>query len=159
VGLFDRLFGRDDMRAARQAELTGDLARAVVLWALAGRPDEAARVMILRGDSEPDPRVRLQHYTQAAATAPALHDTNRQARQKRALLTMTLAGDAAISTVARADVLEAAKDLEAIGDPAKAAAQLGWKPKVRFKELVKIMVDHDLELAKRESQIWKLPRT
>ena len=109
------------MRAARQAELTGDLARAVVLWALAGRPDEAARVMILRGDSEPDPRVRLQHYTQAAATAPALHDTNRQARQKRALLTMTLAGDAAISTVARADVLEAAKDLEAIGDPAKAA--------------------------------------
>jgi hypothetical protein len=121
LGLFDRLFGRDDVRAARRAELTGDLARAVVLWVDAGRPDEAARVMILRGDSEPDPRARLQHYTQAAATAPALHDTNRQARHKRALLTMTLAGDAAISTVARADVLEAAKDLEAIGDPAKAA--------------------------------------
>src|SRR5471030_1714833 len=44
-----------------------------------------------------------------------------------------------------------------IGDPAKAAKQLGWKPKVRFAELVKIMVDHDLELAKRESQIAKLP--
>jgi len=44
-----------------------------------------------------------------------------------------------------------------IGDPAKAAAQLGWKPKVRFKELVKIMVDHDLDLAKRESQIARLP--
>jgi GDPmannose 4,6-dehydratase len=44
-----------------------------------------------------------------------------------------------------------------IGDPAKAAKQLGWKPKVRFKELVKIMVEHDLELAKRESQIAKLP--
>ena len=44
-----------------------------------------------------------------------------------------------------------------IGDPAKAARQLGWKPKVRFKELVKIMVDHDLDLAKRESQIAKLP--
>ena len=44
-----------------------------------------------------------------------------------------------------------------IGDPAKARRQLGWEPKVRFKELVKIMVDHDLELAKRESQIAKLP--
>jgi GDPmannose 4,6-dehydratase len=45
-----------------------------------------------------------------------------------------------------------------IGDPAKAGRQLGWSPKVRFTELVKIMVDHDLDLAKRESQIAKLPR-
>ena len=45
-----------------------------------------------------------------------------------------------------------------IGDPAKAARQLGWKPRVRFEELVKIMVDHDLELAKRESQIARLPK-
>ena len=37
-----------------------------------------------------------------------------------------------------------------IGDPAKAKKQLGWEPKVRFKELVKIMVDADLELAKKE---------
>jgi len=45
-----------------------------------------------------------------------------------------------------------------IGDPAKATRQLGWAPKVKFKELVKIMVDHDLDLAKRESQIAKLPK-
>ncbi|MDF3058659.1 MAG: GDP-mannose 4,6-dehydratase [Rariglobus sp.] len=44
-----------------------------------------------------------------------------------------------------------------IGDPAKAKKQLGWEPKVRFKELVELMVDHDLELAKRESQIARLP--
>ena len=44
-----------------------------------------------------------------------------------------------------------------IGDPAKAKKQLGWAPKVRFKELVKLMVDHDLDLAKREAQISKLP--
>ena len=44
-----------------------------------------------------------------------------------------------------------------IGDPAKAKKQLGWEPKVRFKELVELMVDHDLELAKREAQISKLP--
>src|SRR3954470_21592439 len=45
-----------------------------------------------------------------------------------------------------------------IGDPAKARKQLGWQPKVRFKELVKIMIDHDLELAKQELQISKLPK-
>jgi GDPmannose 4,6-dehydratase len=32
-----------------------------------------------------------------------------------------------------------------IGDPAKAKKQLGWEPKVRFNELVKIMVDADLK--------------
>lgn len=45
-----------------------------------------------------------------------------------------------------------------IGNPAKAQRQLGWEPKVRFQELVKIMVDADLELAKQELQISRLPR-
>jgi GDPmannose 4,6-dehydratase len=45
-----------------------------------------------------------------------------------------------------------------IGDPAKAKRQLGWEPKVRFKELVKIMTEADLELAKREAQIANLPK-
>jgi GDPmannose 4,6-dehydratase len=45
-----------------------------------------------------------------------------------------------------------------IGDPAKARQKLGWEPKVKFKELVKIMVDHDLDLAKREAQIARLPQ-
>jgi GDPmannose 4,6-dehydratase len=40
-----------------------------------------------------------------------------------------------------------------IGNPAKAKKQLGWSPKVLFKDLVKIMVEHDLDLAKREAQI------
>ncbi len=44
-----------------------------------------------------------------------------------------------------------------IGDPAKAKKQLGWEPKVKFKELVKIMTEADLELAKREAQIEALP--
>src|SRR5882724_634213 len=44
-----------------------------------------------------------------------------------------------------------------IGNPAKAKQQLGWEPKVRFKELVKIMTEADLELAKREAQIASLP--
>jgi GDPmannose 4,6-dehydratase len=32
-----------------------------------------------------------------------------------------------------------------LGDPAKARAALGWKPRVTFKELVRLMVDADLE--------------
>ncbi len=32
-----------------------------------------------------------------------------------------------------------------IGDPAKAKRQLGWEPKVKFKELVKIMMEADLK--------------
>ena len=38
-----------------------------------------------------------------------------------------------------------------IGDPAKAKAKFGWEPKVRFKELVRIMVEADRELAFREA--------
>lgn len=36
------------------------------------------------------------------------------------------------------------------GDAAKAQAILGWKPKTTFKELVKIMVEHDLEELSKE---------
>jgi GDPmannose 4,6-dehydratase len=38
-----------------------------------------------------------------------------------------------------------------IGNPEKARKKLGWKPRVRFKELVKIMVDADLKIAQREA--------
>jgi GDPmannose 4,6-dehydratase len=37
-----------------------------------------------------------------------------------------------------------------LGDPAKAKKALGWKPKVTFKELAKMMTDADWDLAKRE---------
>ena len=40
-----------------------------------------------------------------------------------------------------------------IGDPAKAKKQLGWEPKVKFKELVAIMVDADLKLAEDEAKV------
>ncbi len=32
-----------------------------------------------------------------------------------------------------------------VGDPSKARKELGWKPKVHFKELVKMMVEHDID--------------
>jgi len=39
-----------------------------------------------------------------------------------------------------------------IGDSSKAQRELGWKPKTSFKELVRMMVDSDLELAAREKR-------
>jgi GDPmannose 4,6-dehydratase len=40
-----------------------------------------------------------------------------------------------------------------IGDPAKAKRQLGWEPKVRFKELVHIMVDADVEMLEAKALV------
>jgi len=38
-----------------------------------------------------------------------------------------------------------------LGDPSKAMKKLGWKPKITFKELARIMTEFDLELAQREA--------
>ncbi|MEW6103682.1 MAG: GDP-mannose 4,6-dehydratase [bacterium] len=40
-----------------------------------------------------------------------------------------------------------------IGDASKAKKKLNWKPKVTFKELVKIMVEEDMEKVKKEHNI------
>ena len=37
-----------------------------------------------------------------------------------------------------------------LGDASKARAELGWAPEVDFPGLVTMMVEHDLELARRE---------
>jgi GDPmannose 4,6-dehydratase len=39
-----------------------------------------------------------------------------------------------------------------VGDASKAKQFLGWEPKVRFSELVKLMVDADLEVIQREAR-------
>jgi GDPmannose 4,6-dehydratase len=44
-----------------------------------------------------------------------------------------------------------------LGDASKAKRALNWKPKVSFKDLVRIMVASDLELAKREAHMGKYP--
>ncbi|MBZ5495947.1 MAG: GDP-mannose 4,6-dehydratase [Acidobacteriia bacterium] len=40
-----------------------------------------------------------------------------------------------------------------MGDRSKAKARLQWEPKVGFKELVRMMVDHDLEMAQKEKTL------
>lgn len=122
MAFFDRFFGKGrSAQTAKAAELRGDLARAVELYAEAGQPEEAARIMLIRGEGETDARARLQHFAHAARLAPEGTEANKQARLKRAKLLLALAGDVAVSAVARHEVVEAAKDLEAIGDPIEAA--------------------------------------
>jgi len=39
------------------------------------------------------------------------------------------------------------------GDSSKAREKLGWRPRVSFAELVRMMVDHDMELARQEKTL------
>ena len=43
-----------------------------------------------------------------------------------------------------------------LGDPTKARTLLGWEPKVKFRELVKMMVEADLVLARQEKAVADL---
>lgn len=40
-----------------------------------------------------------------------------------------------------------------LGDPSKAKQKLGWEPQTSVEDLAKMMVEHDLELAKREKTL------
>ncbi len=40
-----------------------------------------------------------------------------------------------------------------LGDPSKIQRKLDWKPKVGFEALVRLMVDHDIELARQEQTL------
>ena len=42
-----------------------------------------------------------------------------------------------------------------LGDSSKAEKKLGWKSKTSFKELVKMMVEHDIKIAKQEDVLLK----
>lgn len=122
LALFDRIFGKSRYATqARTAELRGDLPRAAELFGEAGQPEEAARVMLLRADSETDARAKLQFLAQAAQLALSGGDRHKKARLRRAELLLALAGDASVSAVARHEVIEAARDLEAMAEPLKAA--------------------------------------
>lgn len=45
-----------------------------------------------------------------------------------------------------------------LGDATKARERLGWKPTVTFKQLVRLMTDHDLNLARREQALREVGR-
>ncbi len=138
MGLFGRLrsvFSRTDrdISAARQAELRGDLAKAAALFGHAGERGEVARIMLMRGEAEPDPKMRLQHYVQAANIAPAEHPLRKIAQLRRAQVMTLLIKGGPLSAASRADLLRAARDLEDLGEPAEAA------------EAYKLAGDHESE--------------
>ncbi|HEY2366423.1 MAG TPA: FHA domain-containing protein [Polyangiaceae bacterium] len=122
MSVFDRLFGKGgEVRNAKRAELRGELDKAAELYGIAGAPEEAARVMILRGDAETDARARMKHYTQAVATAPEGSTVRDDARKKRAGLLVAQFGGTALSESARRELRGAAGELLAVGDATNAA--------------------------------------
>jgi hypothetical protein len=88
VGLFDR-FGASKSERSRKAaagkELAGDLQAAVELYLEAGLPDEAARVLLLRADGEPQLHKRVMFCDLAARTAAA-EGLKKTARLRKARL-------------------------------------------------------------------------
>jgi len=114
---------REALAEARAAELRGELAQAAALFAEAGRLDESARVMVLRGDAEVDPSARLRHYTQAVATAPLDTVGAKHAARKRAATVLDIATDSRLPMTAtlRQELAQAARELERLGDPERAA--------------------------------------
>jgi hypothetical protein len=125
MGVFDFLKKKVDVAGAQKAELHGDLAKATELYVQAGAPHEAARVMLLRGDSETDDRKRLQLYVQAVGLAPEGHAIAGEARKKRAALLvaqLSATGGGPSSAAAKRELVFAANELLAVGD-ANAAAE------------------------------------
>ena len=42
-----------------------------------------------------------------------------------------------------------------LGDPSKAKNELNWKPSLKFDDLVKLMVEHDINEAQKELTLLK----
>ena len=40
-----------------------------------------------------------------------------------------------------------------LGDPSKAKEKLGWEPKISLEQMVKEMMDHDINIAKRDALV------
>jgi tetratricopeptide (TPR) repeat protein len=119
VGLWERLFS-SDYRVAVAAEAAGDLELAAERYALAGHPDEAARIHLARAE-----RARSRH-DEIAALRDAVHwaegDIRRRAERALGLGLMAQARAEAVATDRdRKRVREAAVLLEAAGDHRAAA--------------------------------------
>ncbi|MFO0676781.1 MAG: FHA domain-containing protein [Polyangiaceae bacterium] len=122
MALFDRWFGKGRVRErARRLEARGDWNAAIDAWIEADAPEEAARVFLLRAETEMDPQVRLATFARAVAVAPEGHDVKRAARVARATWALAVVGDHAVTETSRLDVERAAKELEEAGEPGRAA--------------------------------------
>ncbi len=107
---------------ASAAELHGELTRASALFAKAGQLEEAARVMVLRGDREPVAAARVSVYARAMEMAPEGSAVRDLARMKRALAEVAVAAETPLTGGRRQGLLRAAGELESAGDHEHAAA-------------------------------------
>lgn len=122
VGVFDFFSARrmrHRERAARQAELDGDLGLAAKLYVDAELADEAARVLLLRADAETTADRRIALAAAAARTAkdPGLA---RQALTRKAKLTLAVL-EAAAGPELRDEAARVAGELERTGEHLDAA--------------------------------------
>lgn len=122
MGLFDwigtnRSEGR--RREALAKERQGDLAAAVDLYIEADLPDEAARVLLLRADTEVSGPKRIALCGAAARTA-ASPDLRRRALARKAALGFDML-KAQGGALLKSEVLGVARELEEAGDLEKAA--------------------------------------
>ena len=122
MGLWDRIrgLGKDGYRAraAKKLERAEDFAEASRAYVEAALPDEAARVLLLKADAEPNLERRLALFEQAASVA-ADEDLARGARARKARLAYDLVR--AQGTLARSELLRAAEQLEQAGEHELAA--------------------------------------
>jgi GDPmannose 4,6-dehydratase len=125
-GLQQKLF-LGNLEAQRDWGFAGDYVEAMWLMLQQDDPDD---YVVATGESYP-----VRHFVELAFAEAGL-DWNRHVEIDPRYFRPT-----------EVDVLR--------GDATKARRKLGWAPRVGFKELVKMMVRHDLDLAKRE-QVLKL---
>lgn len=110
---------------AAEAEAQGELEVAAERFMKADLPHEAARVLLLRGDGELDAGLRLAAYTRAVSLASSDADLGRKARVKRGRLLQELTAAGTQGPGLGQLALEAAEDLEAVGEHEAAARLYG----------------------------------
>lgn len=116
-GLFDRLgIGSAKRREAkaRKLELGGDLDGAAALYVEAERPEDAARVLLLRADAESDPEKRMVICAQAARVGEG-SEVGAEAKRRKARLNFDLVRSTAGGAM-HGELTRVGAELEEVGD-------------------------------------------
>ena len=120
LGLQDHV-SLGNLEAKRDWGFAGDYVKAMYLMLQQDEPDD---FVVATGETH-----AVSEFVQLAFEAAGMDDWERYVKI-----------DQRFFRPAEVDLL--------VGDASKAKEQLGWEPKVSFRDLVTMMVDHDLELEK-----------
>ena len=124
LGLQEKLF-LGNLDARRDWGFAGDYVEAMWMMLEAGEPDD---YVVATGESH-----SVREFLEAGAEYCGLDWRKITALDPRYL------------RPTQADYLE--------GDASKIRTRLGWRPKVGFEQLVRFMMDHDMELARQEQTL------